>query len=474
MRVLLGLVPIAILLAVATFHSFERGLQPSDAGYVALHVADNVRSGQGFIFNAGERRDLVDSALWVSLLTLMSFARLAPTFLQALGLVLACGVVLVMLRSTKSALLGAGAALFLSVDRLFVEQVTAGGSEILAALYLVLLYRVLRGTRVRSAGLTAEDKALAIWAAFAPLVRYELILVAIPVAFGAGLREPRRPWAWLPAAAAALGAGIVLGLRWSYFGAWPAYWEPWPPHGDAIRAAAKHLFDILMRRPLLLLGVGIFLAEWIRGRLWLGRRVGLAWGLTALLFFALLPAAGLDVQRHVAALLPLAYVMSVETVWRRPRTRPGVVAALLLILAQPGWTSGRPTSAEGDSDSDSDAGYARVGQWLYVNAQPGTVVGAERVGALGYYSRMKMEDVEGRVSPRVGAVRHGTVEPDSLRFQPMLRQEPDLVLVLPGDPVPPSSIYVPNDDAIPDVIRGPYRVYRWAGNPVWVDTTAVR
>jgi hypothetical protein len=240
------------------------------------------------------------------------------------------------------------------------------------------------------------------------------------------------------------------------------------PHADSIRTAGLQLVGILVRRPLLLLGIGIFVVDWIAGRLWLGRRSGLAWGLTALLGFSLLPAAGLDVPSHVAPLLPLAYVMSVETVWRLPRTRPGVVAALLLILAQPGWTSSQPTSA-----AEGDAAYARVGQWLRANALPGTVVGAERVGALGYFSHMKMEDVDGRISPRVAAARGGASDADSLRFLPMLRQEPDLVFVLPGDPVPPASIYVPNDDAIPDVIRGPYRVYRWAGSPVWTDSTAV-
>jgi hypothetical protein len=82
---------------------------------------------------------------------------------------------------------------------------------------------------------------------------------------------------------------------------------------------------------------------------------------------------------------------------------------------------------------------------------------------------MRMEDVAGRVSPRVALARRLLADdvsglPD---FQPMLHQEPDLVLVLPGNAVPSSRIYVPNDDAIPAAIRGPYRVYRWAGSSVW-------
>lgn len=465
MRTLLGLIPIAILLAYATVDAYSRGAQPSDDGYVALRVADNLRSGHGLIFNAGERRDLVDSPLWVGLLAPVSYAEVAPTLLQVLALLLAAGVVLVMLQSHKSALLGVGAALFLSVDRLFVTRVTAGGSEALAALYLVTLYGILRGARVRSAGLSDADKALSVWSALAPLVRYELVIVALPVALGAGLRDPRRRWAWLPFAVGGLSATLVLGLRWSYFQAWPAYWEPWPPEWGRVGEASATLLGMLVRRPLLVLGIGVFLSEWIRDRLWLGRRIGLAWGLTGLLMFALAPANGHDLERQVAAVLPLAYVMAVDAVWFRPRTRPGVVAALLLILAEPGWTS----AARGP-ELERDAAYARLGQWLAATALPGTVVGAERVGALGFYSRMKMEDVDGRVSPRVAAARRRAIDADtSTRFQYMLRQEPDLVFVLPGDPVPPSSIYVPNDDAVPDAIRGPYRVYRWAGSPVWIE-----
>jgi hypothetical protein len=228
--------------------------------------------------------------------------------------------------------------------------------------------------------------------------------------------------------------------------------------------AATRLGEILVRRPLLLLAIGILVSDWVAGRLWLGRRSGLAWGLTLLLLFALAPAAGKDLERQVMAILPLGYLLAVEAVWRNNRTRPALVAALLLLVAQPGWTELRR-----QADPETDATYARIGQWLQQQALPETVVGAERVGALGYFSRMRMEDVAGRVSPRVALARRLLADdvsglPD---FQPMLHQEPDLVLVLPGNAVPSSRIYVPNDDAIPAAIRGPYRVYRWAGSSVW-------
>jgi hypothetical protein len=104
-------------------------------------------------------------------------------------------------------------------------------------------------------------------------------------------------------------------------------------------------------------------------------------------------------------------------------------------------------------------------------------VGAGRVGALGYYSRLRTEDVSGRVSPRVAAARRAlapAAEADAQEaFQSMFRQEPDVVLVLPGNPVPSAQLYVPNDDAVPEAIRGPFRVYRWAGSPVWREAPEV-
>jgi len=430
---------------------------------VALRVAENVRTGHGLIFNPGERRDLIDSPAWVAGLTLISISASAPVLVQIRGLLLAVSIVLLLLRIGRSTLLGVGAALFLALDGAFADGVTSGGSEALAALFLVLLVPILQLPRGRER-FTEADRLLSWWGFLASAVRYEYLIVALPVALGSAVREPRRLGAWLPLLATLCGAGVILGMRWSYFGSWPAYWQPWPPTRDSLFVAATHLGAMLVRRPLLLLALGILVSDWISGRLWLGRRSGLGWGLTGLLLFALAPAGGNDLERQVIAILPLGYLLAVEAVWFNNRTRPALVAALLLLVAQPGWTERRR-----EADPETDATFARIGQWLQTQAVPETVVGAERVGALGYFSRLRMEDVSGRVSPRVAAARRlmGDRDPGGNDFQPMLHQEPDLVLVLPGNAVPSSRIYVPNDDAIPEAIRGPYRVYRWAGSPVW-------
>lgn len=467
MRMLLGIVPVLLLLISTTHHCFEVGLQPDDEGYVALRVAENARTGHGLVFNPGEKRDLIDSPLWVAGLSLVSLSAAAPVLVQILGLLIALIIVLVLLRVARSTLLGVGAALFLALDGAFADGITSGGGEAIAALYLVLLVPILHLPRSRER-FTEADRLLSWWTVLACSVRYEYVIVALPVAVGAAWREPRRPGAWMPLAATVLGAALVLGLRWNYFEAWPAYWQPWPPTRASLFAAFTHLGELLVRRPLLLLALGILISDWVAGRLWMGRRAGLAWGLTALLLFALAPAGGADLERQVIAVLPLGYLLAVEAVWVNNRTRPALVAALLLLVAQPGWTERRR-----QADPETDATFARIGQWLNTQAVPETVVGAERVGALGYFSRLRMEDVAGRVSPRVAAARRlmGEEDPATRDFTPMLHQEPDLVLVLPGNAVPSSRIYVPNDDAIPEAIRGPYRVYRWAGSPVWRSST---
>ncbi len=466
MRTLVGIIPVLIFLVLATLQSFHAGLQPDDSGFVALRVADNFRQGAGLVFNPGERRDLVDSPLWVSQLSMLTLSVRAPLLVQFYGLVLGIGVLLVLVASARSRLIGAGAALFVAVDGIFVSRVTAGTSDPLVALHLVLLYPILRAARGRTEGHRESDIALALWAALAGFVRYELVLLAVPVTLGAGLREPRRVFAWLPLAAAVVGSALCLGLRWGYFGTSPDYWEPWPPTLQSFLSGAQTFGELLVRRPLLWIGAAILISEWVHGRLWLGRRIGLAWGLFAFLVFAMMPARGTDVERHVAAALPLATLLAVDAVWKRARTRPALVAALLFVLAQPGWTqAGRST------DPDLSQAYSRIGQWLRTHALPGTVVGAHRVGALGYHSGMLMEDVAGRVSPRVANARR-LLGPDALHdetsaFQIMFRQEPDVVVVLPGDPIPSARTYVPNDDAVPEAIRGPFRIYRWAGSPVW-------
>ena len=468
MRTLLGIIPVLIFLVLATIQCFHAGLQPDDSGFVALRVADNFRSGAGLVFNPGERRDLIDSPLWVAQLSLLTLSTRAPLLVQFYAMVLGVVTLLVVLGGPRSRLVGAGAALFVAVDGLFVSRLTAGGSEPLVALHLVLLYPIVRATRGRTAGRHETDIALGCWAALAGFVRYELILLALPVALGSGLREPRRPSAWLPMAGAFVGGALCLGLRWGYFGAYPDYWEPWPPTLQSILSAALTLGAIVIRRPLLWIGIAILVSEWVHGRLWFGRRIGLAWGLFALVLFALLPSRGTDVERQVAAALPLVTLLAVEAVWKRARTRPALVAALLFVLAQPGWTD-----AGRSADPELDTAYARIGQWLHAHALPGTSVGASRVGALGYHSHMHMEDVAGRISPRVAAARRvfapQALQAESGAFQSMFRQEPDVVVVLPGDPIPTARTYVPNDDAVPQAIRGPFRIYRWAGSPVWQD-----
>ncbi|MFQ5600860.1 MAG: hypothetical protein ACE5G2_09945, partial [Candidatus Krumholzibacteriia bacterium] len=167
MRTLLGIVPVALFLVLGTHVCFQAGLQPDDSGYVALRVAENFRSGQGLIFNAGERRDLIDSPLWVSMLSLLTFSASGPLLLQALGLLFGVLVLLLMLAGPRSPLVGAGAALFAGVDGLFVARATAGGSEPFAALYLLSLYPILRAARGRGRGPSDVDTTLAVWAGLA-------------------------------------------------------------------------------------------------------------------------------------------------------------------------------------------------------------------------------------------------------------------------------------------------------------------
>jgi hypothetical protein len=467
-RTFFAVIPVALFLALATSHCIRSGVQLDDAGYVAMRVADNIRQGSGIVFNPGERRDLVDSPLWLGCLTVVSFSQHAPLIVQAAGLLFGIMVLGLVLAGPRVPVAGACASLFLGLDGLFASRATSGTSGLLGALYLLTLYIVLRGARNRAAESPHADAQLAGWAAAAALVRYEFVLVAIPATLGWALKERHRMRAWVPLGAAIAGALIVLGLRAAYFGASPAYWEPWPPSAVGIEAAGATLAGLALRRPLLGLGALVMLATWVRGRFRVGRSAGITCGLFLLGAFSLLPAAGHDVERQLEVILPLAYLLAVDAVWRGARTRIGLVAALLLVAAQPAWTwTARTASPE------SRAAYARLGQWLRTHALPGTVVGARQVGALGYYSQLQVEDVLGQVSPRVATSRHQqTPTPYAVAavdFVPMLRQEPDLVLVGTAEPVPSAILYVPNLDAIPEAVRGDYGVYRWAGSPVWRD-----
>lgn len=465
-RLLFAIVPVTLFLALATSHSIRSGLLLEDSGYVLLRVAENFRLGEGPVFNPGEKRDLIDSPLWIGILSVLSFSTQAPLLVQLLALGLGLGVLFVVLAGPRLPVAGASASLFLALDGLFASRVTNGGSAILAGLYLVVLFLIFRSARGRSAASNTTDSILAWFVALAPLVRHELVCIVVPATLGWAITDPRRWRAWLPLGAALCSAGIWFFVRSSYFDAVPAYWEPWPPSAATVRFGAAELGRWMLRRPLIALGLVVMVSAWVRGPRRLGRGCGLAWGLAALAAFALLPAAGSEVVRGVEIALPLGYLMAVEAVWRGTRTRFGLVAALLLVAAQPAATWSVRTS-----DPEITASYVRLGQWLRAHAVPGTVVGARRVGALGYYSRLQMEDVQGRVSTRVAEAR--ALRPTSSLagwegdFGLMWSLEPDLVLVAPNEPVPSATVYVPNLDATPLALRGSIGVYRWAGSPVW-------
>jgi hypothetical protein len=464
-RPLFAIVPVALFVALATSVCIRSGVQLDDAGYVALRVADNLRTGHGIVFNPGERRDLVDSPLWLAALAVATVSPEAPLLVLVAGMLLGIAVLLVCLTAPRLIVAGACASLFLGLDGAFASSVVGGGSTLLAALYLVVFDRRLRAARGRD-GVEPPHAVrwLALWAAAAPLVRYELVAVSVLATLGWALTDWQRRKAWLPLAGAVGGAILCAVVRAAYFGGLPAYWEPWPPTAATVAAGGRSLGEFALRRPLLGIGVLVMLAAWARGGFRLGRTFGIPCGLAALAGLSLLPAAGGDVERSAVAMLPLAYVLSVQAVWRGTRTRLGLVAALLLVIAQPArtWTT-RAVRPE------SRAAYAKLGQWLATHALPGTVVGARHVGALGYYSGLEVEDVLGQVSPRVAVARR--TRQASARagrdIAPMLRQEPDLVLTGVSDPVPSSVLYVPNLDAVPPALRGDYRVYRWAGSPVW-------
>lgn len=465
-RPFFAIIPVALFLALATSHCIRSGLELDDSGYIALRVADNLRQGNGTVFNPGERRDLVDSPLWLGLLAIASSSREAPMVLQLAGLVFGAGVLIVVLAAPRKPVAGACASLFLGLDGLFAARATSGTSGLLAAGYLVGLYAVTRWARSRPEDEPPPDGILAGWTAAAAVVRYELVLVALPVALVWGLSQWRRLHAWLPLVVASLGAALCLYVRSAYFGALPAYWEPWPPSASGMQSGAAILAGYVLRRPLLVLGACVVVASALRRRFLPGRDAGIGLGVVALGGFALLPCAGQDIERQFVVLLPLIYLLAVESVWRATRARLGLVVALLLVAAQPAWTWSARTELP-----ESRAAYARLGQWLGAHAIPGTLVGARQVGALGYYSGLVVVDALGQVSPQVAVARRLQAPTPyavaALDFAAMLRQEPDLVLVAPSEPIPSSTLYVPNRDAIPPALRGSFGIYRWAGSPVW-------
>ena len=397
---------LAALIALHLLHVLHYNFIADDT-FISLRYAANLIAGHGLVYNLGERIEGFTNPLWTLLLA--GFGYLGFDLLmtaRALGVLFAGLALLAAFWLARQCGASPAAALvapsLLACNGSFACWAAAGmETPLFAGLIATALAATLAGRYWPSAGLAAA----------AALTRPEGLLVPI-VAGGYQIyrcrREGARPWApWL---LASLGPVVLLlaGRLWYYGDILPNTYYAKTGGGWAQMARGwEYLGDYAADHEGLLLLVAV--AGWALWHRSAGLR--LAAGAFLLLWLAVVWVGGdgLPMYRFALAPLPLFAALAASLIDEltsriRPRLaaapRSGIVAAARLAAA---WiythaSPPRLKSHYGSYQYQQQVEipqWTRAGQWLASSAPPGASLATVPIGAVGYYSGLKVYDMLG-------------------------------------------------------------------------------
>lgn len=455
---------IAATVFAVSFHSIRM-----DDAYISYRYGRNLAEGRGFAFNEGERR-LGTTSPGHALIAAALFPAAGPEGLP--GLMSAVGAVAWAAQAFLMFLLLA--------PRLGARAAGAGGLAVLvgaAGSASVVPMETNLVAAAALAALVAADRGRAIPAAaaagVATLLRADAALLAILLAARYGGRELRGPGrATLPRRACGpLLAFLAPLLPWLVF-ATVQFGSPLPATAAAkvnVTPPAEYALHILRDGAERLFGqtdpiaVAVSLALAGGGAVVAGRAGGAlpllpAWAaLHALAYLALRPLTLFRWHLYPYGLVFVALAFVAFAVLARSRHRalrvafPLAAATLAVVIAA------RTAAAPGNWRNSYWGGqrhdvYVALARWLEARTAPGERVAILEVGTVGYYSRLRLVDKAGLVTPWSGELPAGT------RFEVMVsHQWPGH---LAGTAPPPSSP--------PHQGRAPVAEFRRGRFAVWV------
>ncbi len=392
-----------------------------DDPYITYRYARNLASGQGFVYNPGERVLSTTTPLFTLLLALAyslwndlpHLANLVSAASLAVG-----GLLLWDLARKWQTPLAGWVVLFLYP--LFPLVVTTSGSE--TPLYLALCI----GTY---AAYTRQRYLLAaLLVALATLTRPDAILVAVILGVDyfihqwrlrqSGSPRERFPWIALVVFSAILGAWGVFATL--YFG------NPLPVTLGAKQAQGvleisttfapgliSKVIEVYKGNPLywVLVALALVGAAWAlvrHSRWWLFAAWPILYfaGYTALgvssyywYYAPLVPGFLVFAGLGVEALARLAGRASQRVTGSPPEQAARWATALMLLVLVP-WQAYTLYRASQFTDPRPGA-YRATGEWLAAHSQPGDQVGLLEIGMIGYYANRPVVDFAGLVQPDV-------------------------------------------------------------------------
>lgn len=395
--ILAGALALRVGIALATRFTNEDSL-------ITLRYAENLASGNGFVYNLGERVLGTTTPLYALLLALAAKLGLPPLVLgKALNILADGGICLVLfwwLRDLGRERAGWVAAFLAAVNPLHVRWCVAGMETSLVALCGILAWWLWWRRRY-------------LWTYVVLgvlfLLRWDSVLLTGVLTVALVIRERR-----LPLRELALYVG--LAAPWLVFAAW-YFGSPIPVtagaklivygwHGqNDLFPGSRGLPGRLASDPVQGLMALVALAGVVRA--WKVRELLLAppavWllaygvllSVTPVLLFEWYLVPPLPVFELFAA-LGLGWIM--ERVRPVPARRLVAGSAAVVTAVAGGW---RAWDLCARNQRLEERLRQPLGQWLAAQSRPGDRVMLEPIGYIGYYSRLRVLDVIGLVSPQV-------------------------------------------------------------------------
>jgi hypothetical protein len=426
-----ALVALGVALVLAQVWTFH-GVRLDDA-YITFRYAQNLASGHGFVFNAGQRvmgSTSPGEVLLAAAVYPIVGRDALPSVMAALGCVgwtAQAALLFVILRKPlgvlcASVVAGAIAVGVAGSPRWLPLETNVAGAAALAAFALAL--------RSRWVGAAAM-------CAFAGLMRADAYLMVLPLAVLC-VREMR--WGtWRPALVLGLMAAPWPVFATRYFGspfplsiskvdfttkalyAWHVLRGVPNPHGGPVPFALTAAFWLLV------VGGALILIRSDRRLLAL-----VVYGvLHAVFYIVLAPNPAFGWHLHTVTLIAFALVLA--TAGTLVAKMPGLAlraGAAFAIVAACSWATVEfARSYEMDVWYGArDAEYRKVAAWLSTSADPRDIVAAEEVGTLAYYTGLRMNDYSGLVTKYPGEVFWRLAHRQTTHFRWLVLNEKELEL----------------------------------------------
>jgi hypothetical protein len=444
-----GLCFVLILVVYVAHALYYRGL--IDDAFISFRYARNLAEGQGLVFNPGERVEGYTNLLWVLVLAIGMLLGGDPTVSsQALGIAAGLGTLLIVFRAAaREASLPAALAApaFLATNRTFCAWSTGGLETSLFTFLGVLGVSRLGAARPRA--LLGTGIALGL----AALTRPEGVLVAAVVGLALAVEAGREPrpspepstepsregsggprWRDLLAllGPVALLVGGQLLFRLLYYGRFA-------PNTAAVKIPGLYPASGLVHVALFardnLLGPEVVALALVVPAAWPWRdarartrpvtRCGLLVAAAYLLYITLIggdhfeyrffhPILGLLAVPVAAGVARGAQALRGTASHSPPLATAGTLAALVafhgLVVSYAGFQPvdrpvalgpqrGRVSIVGVEFEQEFVRPFIRLGQWLGAHADPGETVALRAIGAVAYYSRLRVLDVHGLIEP---------------------------------------------------------------------------